>query len=451
MSSCCSRFFRVLPHQLEVAARCAARQQCVCFDLKLSRPAKMATQATLASAFTKAAIRFNVAESDYLLLGSWGVATFESLAYRLPKSEDLEDLMKVSIAPYAAFKGDDEVVQTFNRDPPMSWGEYKLSEDAASLRKLWAMSREVCKSEIESLASGDSSVNKQKVGVANSLAMEKEAVDSGMPSPGSDAERPSLYTLTRVSKSLVPPGANYEHIPWEAFLDAEEEGRLTRLGKMPKAQPELVIRDSKLALKDKVEDELSEVHVVDGEKVMRKALEIRARAFAMTQVASYGVYRRLHDKYFARINSTVPSGMRSPTVNEVRRFDRLLHEEITKWLSRNVGELDKGILYYLNHDELSLWRLLDPVIESLPDQGIEKGEVGGEKRNKAAKKEEKEKEKGEDSVAPGAGKPKKKCLVCGKKHTPFCQLPDGFRKTQHDEAKKRKAEAKAHSDAKKAK
>lgn len=96
----------------------------------------MATQATLASAFTKAAIRFNVAESDYLLLGAMGIADFESLAYRVPKSEDLEDLLKISIAPYAAYKGDDEVVQTFNRDPPVAWGEYNMSEDAASLRKL---------------------------------------------------------------------------------------------------------------------------------------------------------------------------------------------------------------------------------------------------------------------------------------------------------------------------
>ena len=408
----------------------------------------MATQATLASAFTKAAIRFNVAESDYLLLGSLGVATFESLAYRVPKSEDLEGLMKVSIAPYAAFKGEDEVVQTFNRDPPMIWQQYKLSEDAASLRKLWAMSREVCKAEIESLASGDSSVSKQKVGVANSLAMETEAVDAGMPRPGSDAERPSLYTLTRVSRSLVPPGATYERIPWEAFLDAEEEGRLTRLGKMPKPQPELVIRDSKLALKDKVEEELPVGSSVDGEKVMRKALEIRARAFSMTKVASYEVYRRLHDKYFARINATVPSGMRAPTVNEVRRFDRLLHEEITKWLSRNVGELDKGILYHLSHDELALWRLLDAVVESLPDQGIEKG--GGSQLSKPEppKKADKSAVKQEGE---GPGKAKKKCLVCGKKHTPFCPLPEDFRKTQREAAKKRKAEAKAHSEAKKAK
>ena len=97
---------------------------------------------------------------------------------------------------------------------------------------------------------------------------------------------------------------------WVAYIDAEEEGRLSRLGKMPKAQPELVIKDSKLALNSKAEEDLPPAGIVDGEKVMRKALEIRARSFTMTKVASYEVYRRLHDKYFARINATVPSGMR---------------------------------------------------------------------------------------------------------------------------------------------
>ena len=50
-----------------------------------------------------------------------------------------------------------------------------------------------------------------------------------------------------------------------------------------------------------------------------------------------------------------------------------------------------------------------------------------------------------------SAKGKKKCLVCGKKHTPFCKLPEGFRKKQRDEQKKRKADAQASSEAKKAK
>lgn len=172
----------------------------------------MATQATLTSAFTKAAIRFNVAESDFLVLGTQGIASFEALAYRVPKQEDLEDILRNTLLPNAAYKGDDGVVQVFNRDPAITWPEYKVSEDSGALRKLWAMAREVCKAEIESLTTGDTEAPRTKVGVANSLAMENTAVSNGMPAPSSDAERPSLYTLGKVTRSLVPPGATYEHL-----------------------------------------------------------------------------------------------------------------------------------------------------------------------------------------------------------------------------------------------
>ena len=202
----------------------------------------MSTQATLPSAFTKAAIRFNVSESDFLVLGTQGIANFEALAYRVPKQEDLEDILRRTLLPNAAYKGDDGVVQVFDRDPGIPWSEYKVSEDSGALRKLWAMAKEVCKAEIESLTTGDSEAPRAKVGVANSLAMETSAVDNGMPSPASDAERPSLYTLGKVTKSLVPPGATYEHLSWEHFLSMEEEGVLTRQNKMPKSRPEVVVR-----------------------------------------------------------------------------------------------------------------------------------------------------------------------------------------------------------------
>lgn len=83
------------------------------------------------------------------------------------------------------------------------------------------------------------------------------------------------------------------------------------------------------------------------------------------------------------------------------------------------------------------------------DQGIEKEDSAAAKpakTPKGSKGEGDDEEKGASSA-----KGKKKCLVCGKKHTPFCKLPEGFRKKQRDEQKKRKAEANASSEAKKAK
>ena len=334
------------------------------------------------------------------------------------------------------------VVQVFDRDPPLQWQEYKVSEDAGALRKLWAMAREVCKAEIESLTAGDSEAPRAKVGVANSLAMESAAVGMGMPSPSSDAERPSLYTLSKVIKSLVPPGATYEHLSWENFISMEEEGILTRQNKMPKSRPEVVVSDSKLAVKEKLDDVTPPGTAVSGSDAMRRTLELRARAFAMVEAAPYATYRSLHDRYLAKLEGMVPDGMRGPTVNELRRFDRSVHEEILRWLSRNVGQLSDAVQYYLDHDEQALWRLLDPVISTLPDQGLES--TRGVKRDREKEKEG-ENLKGADrekSPPPKAAK-LKKCLVCHKKHSPLCKLPDGFRQKQREAEKKKKAEAAA--------
>ena len=88
-------------------------------------------------------------------------------------------------------------------------------------------------------------------------------------------------------------------------------------------------------------------------------------------VAGFETYRALTDKYVGKMRAVVPVGMRNPTLSEVRRFDRALHEEILKWLC-SVGSLDTAIRYHLDDDTIALWRLLDPVLESLPDQGLER-------------------------------------------------------------------------------
>ena len=406
----------------------------------------MATQATLTSAFTKAAIRFNVAESDFLVLGTQGIASFEALAYRVPKQEDLEDILRNTLLPNAAYKGDDGVVQVFDRDPAITWPEYKVSEDSGALRKLWAMAREVCKAEIESLTTGDTEAPRAKVGVANSLAMENTAVSNGMPAPSSDAERPSLYTLGKVTRSLVPPGATYEHLSWEHYLSMEEEGVLTRQNKMPKSRPEVVVSNAKLAVKEKTDDASPPGVTVNSVDTMRRTLDLRARAFSMVEAAPYNVYRSLHDRYLSKLEGSVPDGMRSPTVNEIRRFDRSLHEEILRWLSRNVGHLSDAIQYYLEHDEQALWRLLDPVVSSLPDQGLEAQR--GVKRHRDQDPEEEKKKDSTRETSPPPKPPKlKKCIVCGKKHTPLCKLPEGFRAKQREAEKKKKAEASAKAKA----
>ena len=203
-----------------------------------------------------------------------------------------------------------------------------------------------------------------------------------------------------------------------------------------------------MEITEKDSDEPLVDHVVDLE-MMRKRLEIRARASAMLGIAPYQVYRSLHDRFFGKVLAQVPEGMRGPTVSEVRRFDRTLHQELLRWLSRDMGTLENGLTFYLNDDALNLWRLLDPVIKSLPDQGVEKAMKG--KKRKAEEVEGREKG---GSPTPLPRRPPapaiklKQCLVCKKRHTPLCPLPENFRKQKRAEIKEKKASAKAEAKAK---
>ena len=330
------------------------------------------TQASLPSAFAKAAAKFGVSESDYLILTSMGIVTYESFSLRVRSKEDLEEFRDV-IVPSAAYDhGGDRGVEVFPRVPGAQWQIWKRSEEAGALRKLWNLGRELAKSELERMASGEDS-SKVKVGVAASVAMESAAVERGMPQPINDNERPAQYTLTKVARSLVGPGASFEYVPWECFLTLDEERRMERAGTLPKHRGEVVLgRDQKLAVKDSKEETLPSDPVNDME-VLRRRLEIRARAMEMLETCKYSSYRSLHDRYFGVMVGEVPEGMRQPTVNEIRRFDRTMHEEILRWLARDVGTLDAAIAHHLGQGTEGLWKFLDPVIKSLPDQGIDKG------------------------------------------------------------------------------
>jgi len=80
----------------------------------------------------------------------------------------------------------------------------------------------------------------------------------------------------------------------------------------------------------------------------------------------------MHDRYYGLLRQTVPDRMRTPTINEVRRFDRELMKQALKWKSEGNGELGDCLEYYLDSPAAGLWKLLEPVPENLPDQGQEK-------------------------------------------------------------------------------
>ena len=341
----------------------------------------MTNQGDLPVAFQRAAVRFDVTESDYLLLHHYNMFSLSSMAYKLPKAEDLEGFLKDLVLERQAYKSDDGEIIVFRRDPASAWASWKLSDDAAALRRLWSYAKETAKGEMERMASGDET--RRKTTMMELVAMETAAIARGCTAPSSDRERVSLFTLNKASK------ATYEVLPWEAYISKEEEDKLMRDGKLPKThQAELVLnRDHKVVAKEQGEALVKELKKVGDLELLRAKLELRACTMEMLDLARYHTLRSLTDKYLGRLNSTIASGMRHPTLNELRRFDREIFTEIFRHLSRGKGNMEDALAYYVGNDD-TLWKLLDPVLEQLPDQGVDAEHPGesskpNEKKRKA--------------------------------------------------------------------
>ena len=391
------------------------------------------TQAKSQTAFGQAAVSFEVHEGDYLLLLSEKIATFEAVGFRFPKESDFEEYLRRFVRLKTAYRDDLGEIVVYDRPTPETWDVYKCSEDCGCLRKLYGLSAQIAKKELEALASGHTGADdevKLKVNQTVSQELEEKAIKSGMQPPLSDQERPSLYTLSKVKHNFAP-GGPHVHLPWEAFIDADYEGRLTRAGKMPKDIREVVVSGSSVTVKhdDKAIETGADLSDLQS---LREVLDLRARSFHMLGVAAYQITRGLTDKYFSRLREVPPEGMRRPTVNEARKTDRLIFQEVLKWTSKGKGSVEDGISYYLNNMDHNIWKNLIPQVSNLPDQGIDRptgrGKVKDGSTAAGSKKEDKEDEVRERSRDRALPEKKKICLVCKKRHEPLCKLPENFRK-----------------------
>lgn len=393
-------------------------------------------------AFTRAATSFDVHESDFLVLLKDRIANFEALAFRFPKEGDFEDYLQKSLRLKGAFRDDDNEIVIYDKRTPESWEDFRASEDCGCLRKLWGLATQVAKKELEAMAAGQEEPTSSKVTMVLSQELEDKAVKAGLPRPLSDRERPALHTLTKVQSNFAQ-GGQYLHLAWEVFIDQEVEGRLRRAGMLPKDKAEVVFRDSKLLVKSREPDPLSTADIRDLAS-LREALDIRARAFMMLGICEYNVCNQLTERYVSLLRQTPVEGMRAPTINEVRRTDRLIFEEVLKWVSKGYGVISDGIRNYLDKPGDNLWKLCDPQLESLPDQGLERHREGGAKRKLETEEEDQRKPRREQREVPAKGeRPPRLCLVCKTRHEPLCPLPPGFRQEQREKKKAAKAAAKA--------
>ena len=405
-------------------------------------------QTRLESAFETGAIRFNVAESDFIVLKEEGIKCYEDLFYRLPTRDDLEKFMEEVLHKKGGYRDDSGVAHLYDKagEP---WAVWKRSDDAACLRKLWSFGSTLCKTELEDLTSGVGTGDRIKFTMAAAAELEKKAVDGGMTQPSSDVQRPSLWTLQRLANNHSLSGKHL-HMEWENFVSMEQEDRARRSGSGLREKPAVFLVGGKHLQVHDQEIELEGIQVISGLVTLREVLELRARSYAMLELAPFSLMSSVHEKYFSLLRQRTAEGMRPPTLNEVRKFDREVMRQALRWKSEKQGEIADCLSFYLNNPGVSLWRLLDPVPEQLPDQGLEKREAAKKGEDKSGVKRSREEEdevlKGGEVPKKGSGKAKRKCWICGKIHEPLCALPPGYRKQLKVD---RKAKGKAKNDDKK--
>ena len=395
------------------------------------------SQSKLESAFESGAVKFNLAESDYLVLRSDGFACYENLYYRLPTRDDLERYLEDILHKKGAYRDSVGTIMVYDKANP-EWRTWRSSDDAACVRKLWAYGSTLCKAELEDMASGSGTGEKIKITPGAAAELERKAVASGMPKPVSDAERPSSWTLQRLANNFSL-GGKHLHVEWESYVSLEKEERATRGGKSLKSHPAVFLVGGKTLEVQEQEVELDGVHKVTGLVSMQETLVLRARVFAMLELVPFNLMVKLNDRYTGLVRRTVPEKMRPPTLNEIRRFDRELMKQALRWKSEGQGELGDCLEYYLDTPNASLWRLLEPVPEAVPDQGIERTHEGGGTTGTDGKDDKGTKRAADGSEKKEQGAKFKTCLICGKKHDPLCPLPPNFRKDQREAKKVAKA------------
>ncbi len=393
------------------------------------------SQSTLQSAFETGAVKFNLAESDYIVLRSDGFDCYEKLYYRLPTRDDLEKYLEDVLHRKGGYRDSSGIMRVYDKSS-VDWSAWKRSDDAACVRKLWTYGSTLCKQELEAMASGGGTGEKVKITPGAASELERKAVAGGMPKAVSDSERPSNWTLQKLANNFSL-GGKHLHLEWENYVSVEVEERVSRSGKALRTKPAVFLVGGKTLEVQEQEVELEGTVNISGLTVMREVLQLRARAFATMELVSYDTMTKLHDRYYGLLRRTVPEFMRTPTINEVRRFDRELMKQALKWKGEGNGELGDCVEFYMDSPEAGLWKLLEPVPECHPDQGLEKtSEVKKERKPDPSESAKGSKRKADEETSPPPKRTLPYCMICKKYHEPRCKIPDGWRKAERERKKK---------------
>ena len=122
---------------------------------------------------------FRCSRVRLLGVAEWQREHYESMGFRVPEREDFELYLRKTVRYRSAFREDDGEIKVFNRPEVPAWDDFRSSEDAGCLRKLWTLAHQVSKKEVEALATGAEDDQKNKITMATAQELEEDAVRAG--------------------------------------------------------------------------------------------------------------------------------------------------------------------------------------------------------------------------------------------------------------------------------
>jgi len=313
------------------------------------------------------------------LLWSYGITTADKFYTRIPSTEALENFLTNKVR---LLQGTDQGEGNYgseDRDMPEEIGEYVMSEESGNMRRLWEACKTVSTDDIRAQARGSNLGGNETRGRMVVEDLFRRATEAGL-TFSSDKTKPGLKTVQIVVKNLSTNG-DFIHMEWELYNNEGDELRALRLHRQRQAAGSgstgaKIVLDpadhSSLLLMDPTL-QVPKRATVSTIVALQDVLELRANAHDVAQQVPAPVYSEFHAKLLRLYRAEVPPGFRPPTLLEIRKVDRDIHEELFRWVAVGDGQLAAGLSAYTAGAEKDspLWAPALPVEARLPDRGAE--------------------------------------------------------------------------------
>eukprot|EP00971_Amphidinium_carterae_P337806 6474829-Amphidinium_carterae.1 len=288
--------------------------------------------------FQDLATKVRVPPQAMQILQHLHIESADEYSYRLPSPQAVEDFL-AGFFEYN-IRADGTIYQNATPDPAAR-ARWLQGPEAASLRRLYEVSKALAAKELHKLIEeplqGEAPRKLTPTVIAD---LEHQAGLDGMPPLDSDT-RPGATCLAKVHENFRL-GGDLRYLQWEEFTSEELEGRARRQGLSGKDIGFKVI-PSESGLRGVPLSEAYKRSDVNDLMVLTEIFQLRAAAHAIVNVVHYDLYLTWGREIIKALCRVAPEAMRTPTLNEARLFDRLVHEQILPHVARGDGSLEEGL------------------------------------------------------------------------------------------------------------